>query len=259
MVENLVGQKFGKLTVIKRVENDKFNKAQWLCTCECGGSVVTNTSRLKQGLTTSCGCMKGNRGQKVIPIHVGDKFGKLTIIEQGGSDKFSNKIWKCACECGSIVEVTAHNLRKGRTTSCGCIKRVSDEHKKLYQVWKGMRARCYSPYHPSYQWYGERGIKVCEEWKNNFVSFKQWALANGFQMNLTIERIDFNGNYEPSNCKWIERSEQSSNTRRTIKIEYNGQTHHLKQWAKILGINYETLRSRIRDLGWSVERAFTTP
>ena len=77
-------------------------------------------------------------------------------------------------------------------------------------------------------------------------------------MNLTIERIDFNGNYEPSNCKWIEQSEQSSNTRRTIKIEYNGQTHHLKQWAKILGINYETLRSRIRDLGWSVERAFTT-
>lgn len=258
MKKDITGLKFGKLTVIKYMGLDKFMKAQWYCECECGGSIITNTSRLTGGRTTSCGCLKGNRGQQIVKIHEGDKYGKLTVIRQTKSDKFGNAKWLCECECGNQIEVIAHNLRKGIVKSCGCLNRITEEERRLGGVLKGMKQRCENPKCKMYPWYGGRGIKVCEDWQDIKV-FREWALRNGYRIGLTIDRIDVNGNYEPSNCRWISQAEQMNNTRSNIWLEYNGELHNITQWAEIIGMKPKTLQARITNLGWSVERALTEP
>ena len=128
-------------------------------------------------------------------------------------------------------------------------------HTRQYKIWIGMCHRCFNPKNTRYPYYGGRGIKVCEEWKNNFKSFYDWANANGYRDNLTIDRIDNNGNYEPSNCRWVTRAEQCNNRRTNVVI--NGKT--LKEWAKESIVPYKVLHSRIHKHGWSLERALTTP
>ena len=120
-----------------------------------------------------------------------------------------------------------------------------------------MKNRCNSPNNTNYQSYGGRGIKICDEWQD-FKNFKDWAIANGYEDSLTIDRIDVNGDYTPSNCRWITQKEQCNNRRTTHLIEYNGEIHSMKQWSVILGIHPRTLKSRL-DSGWSVERAFSQP
>ena len=117
-----------------------------------------------------------------------------------------------------------------------------------------MRTRCKNPNFRAYHYYGGRGIKVCEEWEA-FENFRDWALQNGYKEELTLDRIDANGNYEPSNCRWATRKEQSRNTRGVKIIEYNGVKKSIAEWAEDLGINYHTLYSRLTTLGWSAERA----
>ena len=129
---------------------------------------------------------------------------------------------------------------------------------RLYKAWINMRSRCTGRYYKGYKNYGGRGIKVCKEWMDNFVNFKQWALNNGYQDNLTIDRIDVNKDYEPTNCRWIPKSEQENNKRRNVRLTYNGITHNLMEWSKILGVNYTTLKSRIQR-GWNVEDTLCKP
>lgn len=127
----------------------------------------------------------------------------------------------------------------------------------LYGVWCEMRQRCNNPNCKSYKWYGGKGIKVCDEW-SDFTNFYEWALAHGYQTNLTIERIDINGNYSPENCKWITNQEQPSNRSTAHRISYNHESHTLTEWSKIIGLPRTTLSNRIR-LGWSIERALSEP
>lgn len=128
---------------------------------------------------------------------------------------------------------------------------------KLYEVWYSMRKRCSNPKSQHYAEYGARGIRVCAEWENDFSVFRDWATSNGYVEGLTIDRIDNNGNYEPNNCRWVDRYVQCNNQRTTVHIEYNGETHTLHEWAKIIGINPTTLYHRIYKRNWSVDRAFT--
>lgn len=127
---------------------------------------------------------------------------------------------------------------------------------KLYEVWCTMRRRCNCPKVQSYKHYGGRGIKVCEEWQDDFLVFQKWAISNGYQEGLTLDRIDNNGNYEPSNCRWATMKVQANNQRTTLKIEYKGLTKTLHEWADFLGLKPNTLYYRIFKLKWSVERAF---
>ena len=127
---------------------------------------------------------------------------------------------------------------------------------KLYKTWNNMISRCYCKSFRKYRNYGGRGITVCDEWKASFVSFMEWAMANGYREDLTIDRIDVNGNYEPSNCRWLTNEEQQLNKRTNRNIEYNGEIHPLTKWAKITGIHPKTISTRI-DRGWSVEEALT--
>lgn len=128
---------------------------------------------------------------------------------------------------------------------------------RLHNIWGGIKVRCYNKNHKSFKNYGARGIKMCDLWKNSFVMFYQWAINNGYNDNLTIERKDVNKDYCPENCKWITKSEQCNNRRNTHKINYHGEEHNLKEWSQILGIKYDTLHGRIFDYGWDIDTAFT--
>lgn len=128
----------------------------------------------------------------------------------------------------------------------------------LYNTWRGMRERCSNPNHINYKNYGGKGIKVCEEWQNSFLEFRSWALSNGYKEGLTIDRINVDGNYEPSNCKWSTQKEQQNNKTSNHLLTYHGKTLTINQWSEELGIKREIIKDRLR-WGWSVEDIFETP
>ncbi len=183
----------------------------------------------------------------------GRRYGRLTVIGLVPDvRKNSHRVWLCKCDCGNTVETIRNRLEKGYTRSCGCLQKeiVSKRSKthgmsdsRLYVIWNHMIRRCEKPNNASYADYGGRGISVCKEWHDSS-AFIEWALENGYRDNLTIERIDVNGNYEPSNCKWITKSEQGKNTRRNVRISLNGRVETLADWARIINIPYATIESR---------------
>ena len=155
---------------------------------------------------------------------IGERFGKLTVICEQGKTKSQNILWKCKCDCGKEVVVNGSYLRNGHSKSCGCLAKektiarstVHGNYKsRLYRIWHGMKNRCYYSKNNNFKNYGARGITVCEEWKNDFQAFYEWAMANGYSENLTIDRINPNGNYSPENCKWATMLEQQHNKRNT--------------------------------------------
>lgn len=133
------------------------------------------------------------------------------------------------------------------------------KHTRLYSIWNGIKIRCLNPNFIRYKDYGGRGITICDEWKNDFQAFYDWAMSNGYADNLTIDRIDNNGNYEPSNCRWVAMDVQANNSRHCRNIEFNGEVHSLSEWARITGIPRYTLNNRINQYGWSIEDALTRP
>lgn len=176
----------------------------------------------------------------------GKRFGRLVATKYLG-----NSCWECQCDCGKITNVGIGDLKNSHTRSCGClfletIRTHGLANSRLYKIREGMITRCYKKNSISYDNYGGRGITICDEWLNDFMSFYNWAMANGYDDNLTIERIDVNGNYEPSNCKWITNSEQSKNKRSTVYFTYNGETKIVSDWIKELGIPKTTFRRRIK-------------
>lgn len=128
---------------------------------------------------------------------------------------------------------------------------------RLYNIWANMKRRCSNPNSDDYKHYGARGISVCEEW-NEFTGFYSWAKASGYTEDLTLDRIDVDGNYEPCNCRWVDMKEQENNRTNNVMIEFNGECHTRQQWSEITGIKYTTIRNRIDNLGWPVEKALTT-
>lgn len=197
---------------------------------------------------------------------VGEKFWKLTVLERVENSNTGKSQWLCKCDCGNKVIVIGPNLKNGNTRSCGCW-RMSEDKKdynghiwktRLYSIWCGMKSRCYNTKFPKYISYGARKIQICEEWKTNYKAFEQWALNNGYREDLTIDRIDVNGNYEPANCRWITNEEQARNKTNGIMVTYNGETKQLIKWCEELQLSYVAIYTRfIR--GWSVDRMFTEP
>lgn len=196
----------------------------------------------------------------------GQKFGRLTVLERAGSDKKKNATWRCKCDCGKEKVIIGESIRHGKTTSCGCIlaefnsnrlKTHGSKPERLYRIWCGMMTRCYNQNTKRYTDYGGRGIQVCEEWKQ-FEVFRDWAIKSGYSEHLTIDRIDVNGNYHPTNCRWATMQEQANNTRRNHRFEYNGETHTLSEWARILNIPRGVIKDRLR-LNWPIEKALTEP
>lgn len=197
---------------------------------------------------------------KFIDI-TGNKYNMLTVVK-----RVEGKIptWECVCDCGNKTTVRGYNLKSGAVKSCGCLKHKPRRthgmsNTPLYGVWNQMKERCENPNHKSFKNYGGRGIAVCDEWRDSFSAFANWAMANGYEEGLTIERIHVDDGYKPSNCTWITKSEQVQNRRMNYKIEYNCEVKNLAQWCKEFGVRYELAHNRIYKLGWDFEKAMTTP
>jgi hypothetical protein len=197
----------------------------------------------------------------------GKKYGMLTVIRRAENAPNGIVRWECKCDCGNVVIVRGGNLKNGSVKSCGCLINISNKSRskhgmsqtRLYQIWINMKARCYHKTHPSYKTYGARGIKICNEWLDSFLTFAEWALANGYQDDLTIERIDNDKNYEPDNCKWIDLKNQANNRGSNIKITYKNETQNLSEWCKIYNKDYRLVYNRIHKYKWSFERAIFEP
>ena len=206
----------------------------------------------------------------------GEKFGMLTVLEtadsrvtRGGKKKSR---YVCKCDCGTVVTVDGNSLTQGRTKSCGCRRRRNlperntthgGSNDRLYKVWSSIKTRCYNSHCREYKWYGARGIKLCDEWMD-YAAFRDWALSNGYdeaasKWSCTIDRIDVNGNYEPSNCRFITMKGQQNNRRSNTMVTLYGRTQTLQQWCEELGMKHSTVCMRFTKYGMTIEEALTTP
>ena len=195
----------------------------------------------------------------------GKKFGRLTVIERAPSKYCGAKkikpvtMWKCVCECGKETVVSRSSLIGGTTVSCGCKVRKHGyaNKERLYETWKNMRRRCEDPFNKRFEQYGGKGIRVCKEW-DDYLVFREWAMNNGYNDDLTIDRIDVDGDYCPENCRWATKIQQMNNTTRNHYIEYHGEVRTVAEWSRHFGMPYVAFNSRVCH-GWSIDRILSTP
>jgi hypothetical protein len=194
---------------------------------------------------------------------IGERHGRLTVVERAPNKSASdtNARWKCVCECGRETVQYGQDLKKGKVVSCGC---WNDEKRfkhglantPVHRIWIAMNSRCTNPNLKEYPNYGGRGIKVCERWK----SFENFIADMGVRPDgYSIDRINNDGDYEPSNCRWATTKQQLNNRRNSRILELNGERKTVAEWADHLGVKYDLIRNRVDRYGWSIERALTTP
>lgn len=233
-IEVLPGMCFGHLTVLRESDVRYRRERQYDCICVCGKRITVRKCNLTSGNTKSCGCMKSKHANKTRELNgfihkdlSSRKFGRLTVLKKASYRHRTNPVWICRCECGNQTAVIQENLLNGHTKSCGCLSKDTasrnnsthrESHSRLYGVWRSMKARCQNPKIGQYKNYGGRGISVCEEWQQ-YEQFRDWALSHGYDPNApfgkcTIDRIDNDGDYEPSNCRWVDFKTQAQNKRR---------------------------------------------
>lgn len=197
---------------------------------------------------------------------IGQKYNMLTVIGIEKNDKQECWMWKCKCDCGNTTVVKPYEIINNKTHSCGCLRKSGkqvpiihgDSHKRLHNLWWSMLERCEKPTKKTYKNYGGRGIKVCEEW-HEYINFKEWALSNGYADDLSIERIDVNGNYCPENCKWIPMKTQARNRRTTHYVDYDGERISLAEACERANLPYKQVFERIVKSKWSEYDALHTP
>jgi hypothetical protein len=203
------------------------------------------------------------------PIDItGQKFGRLTAIEV--TREPGHRAWMCRCDCGGETIVRAALLTTGHSRSCGCqrkdtLRRMKTIHggasrgrkARLWRIWAQMRDRCRNHNRPDSPRYADRGIRVCDEWLD-FIAFREWADGNGYDDTLTIERIDNDGNYEPSNCRWAKRVEQTRNRSNTAFLMFRGEQISVAAAIELCGLPATTVRARL-SRGWTPERALLEP
>lgn len=247
---NLTDQNFGLWTVLRKGENIGI-RTTWICQCECGTIKQVATECLTRGQSKSCGCSSWDyrKNLNLYEDLTGQTFNRLTVLEFAGR-KNKRPVWKCVCECGNTTIVYAKLLKNGHTKSCGCLHKeqlsnMTRTHGKtktrLYNIWNNMKSRCLCKTSQSYKYYGSRGVQLYKEWEE-YIVFEKWALENGYSGNLSIDRIDVNGNYEPSNCRWITMKEQARNKRNNVLIEYNGEIKLMADWSRYFDIRHSQIQ-----------------
>lgn len=198
---------------------------------------------------------------------INKKYGKLTVIAEGNPNLVGRRV-VCICECGKQKEVRLSHLKNGSIVSCGCrisefLIKFNTKHglrkTPLYKTWCGMKERCCNPKSRNYKNYGGRGIKVCKEWMDCFKCFYDWAISNGYSEELYLDREQNDGDYCPSNCRWITQKQNCRNTRKNRNISYNGVNICVSEWAEKLGINRSLISDRLNKLNWSIENTLSTP
>jgi hypothetical protein len=244
-----IGKKFNKLLVLDKCKNYKV-----LCLCECGSKKEISWYSVKTGSSKTCGC---ENSIVRIKHKKGDRFGRLIIIERLPKSRVIAK-----CDCGNHKEFQLCSLITGKTKSCGCLNiELTKKHglcdHPLYSVWEGMIQRCYNKNALKYENYGGGGVKVCDEWRNDFKIFYDWCINNGWRDGLDIDK-DIKGNgllYSPDTCTIVTHKQNTRNKGNNHYITYNGIKACISEWAEILGINEGALRARIKRK-WDIERAF---
>ena len=267
--KDLTGKRFGRWTVIKRgpdhITSGGYKFTTWHCKCDCGNENDVIASRLLAGRSISCGCIRIEKAKEYEDL-TGRKYNRLLVLHLDETDHDRIK-WICRCDCGNISSVRSWDLKNNRVKSCGCLtketariqglrntkhggdrRNATREEKRLYNIWSGMKTRCNNPNDDTYKYYGAKGISYCSEWED-FAEFQNWALENGYANNLTLDRIDGSGNYEPDNCRWCSYYVQNNNRKNTIRLTINNETHSLGEWCKISGIPYKVAYARYRS-GW---------
>ena len=271
-VEHNIGKKFNHLLILSMGERASDGKKTFIVQCDCGTIKQIRANAVLSGKTVSCGCFAKAKAREHIYKNVlpkvkkkklkydlrGKRFGRLLVTKRA-PNKNGRVAWHCVCDCGNHIVTLSQHLLSGQTKSCGCYnrelagKRLHDMNKadydtstRLYQTWKNMKSRCSSSAKGiSRKRYFERGITVCDSWKNSYTEFMNWAYANGYRDDLTIDRIDNDGNYEPSNCRWVNRVVQANNMSTNHLVKYRNQTHTIAEWARILNLSYDTIKYRV--------------
>lgn len=235
-----------------------------ICSTEYTRTVKQVNQVIKRKGRWACtACTAGHNRLNLI----GHKYGRLTVIESAGTVSYGQSdkkaMWMCRCDCGTIKAVSGNALRSGHTTSCGCrLKEIQEcpsrshgmTETREYRIWQAMRSRCRNTNTQNYCNYGGRGIRVCDRWESFETFFADMGpCPDGF----SIERLNNDGNYEPSNCVWADRTSQARNTRRNRLLTLGNETKCLREWANDLGIDQSSLRQRLDK--WPLAKALTTP
>lgn len=198
-------------------------------------------------------------------IPVGTRYGMLTVVREIAPQSIPcgqrKRRFVCLCDCGKEAIRDICHLRKGGTRSCGCLRGEfhGQSHQPLYNVWSSMKRRCYGSTSVEH-YYRDKGIRVCDEWRESFTTFWHWALANGWKRGLDIDRIDGNGNYEPDNCRFVTRLENNLNKKNLNRVDYHGKTVLLSRLIReTVGMHhYAAVRGRI-ERGWTIEQCVDIP
>lgn len=218
-VIDLTGQRFGRLTVIERSDS-KNGRATWLCKCDCGNTKVISGVDLRRGTIKSCGCYLHDFR---TPDLTDMRCGKLTVIRKITTNGGHGTLWECQCDCGKTTIARHDDLKTGHKKSCGCYGKSGESkirhgqtHTRIHRQWCAIKQRCTNPNFKQWKDYGGRGIKVCDEWngKHGFDNYYRWAITHGYSDDLEIDRIDNDGNYEPSNCRFVTHKENMNNRKR---------------------------------------------
>jgi len=258
------GRRFGKLTVLGMAG------PLWKCRCDCGAILERSARDLMRWKEPSCGCVRHLSPGITWCDITGQRFGRLTAISRLPKYRSDNlSYWKCRCDCGNERNVSLGNLRGGSTTSCGCFKNElftklltkhgCTAHGKVtseYRAWAAAKSRCHNENNRMYCWYGARGIRMCERWFNSFESFLSDMGTK--PKGMTLDRIDNDGNYEPSNCRWADYRTQNNNKKHNRRIRAFGEIMTAAQWARKFRLTSSIISNRIR-WGWNAEEAITTP
>lgn len=193
---------------------------------------------------------------------VGEKYWNMTVLEFVGMNEKGRSLWLCKCDCGNTKVVVGTELKRGKVKSCGCMsRRINGLYKsRIYEIHHMMMCRCYTESTTRYEYYGGRGITVCDEWlgEHGFENFYDWSMSNGYTDDLTIDRIDNDKGYSPDNCRWVDRFIQMNNQRGNRIIEHNGRKQTLTMWAREYGLKPRIVSSRLK-YGWNFEDALNIP
>lgn len=257
-IKDITGQRFGRLVVFgyagkKFYGNSKKGKSQWLCQCDCGNTCVVILDSLQNGVTTSCGCFRAEKSNQPVGDLTGVRCNRLVVIRYNGNGR-----WVCRCDCGNETRVRTYYLVRGKVTSCGCLNTKHGMFNTTeYKTWANMLDRCYNTNCRHYKNYGGRGITVCDRWRD-FKSFYE-DMGDRPGKGYSLDRIDNSRGYEKSNCRWTTIDYQANNRRGNHMVTFNDETHTLSEWSRIVNIEFHVLFNRLSNMGWSVEKSFTTP
>lgn len=246
------------------------------CT-KCGDITTAHYQRVKNNAKTYRKCHKHGNAIKFDESYIGRKNNFLKVIGLSRMPYDNHRAFVCECDCGNIKLVEPAQWEQGLVKSCGCkhdelLSTHGLSKERLYRIWHGMNQRCFNPKQAHYKNYGGRGITICPEWLgiDGLRNFIEWANNNGYQDNLTIDRIDVNGNYEPSNCRWVDWKTQANNRRpqrkgikrkqRELKTwAIGGETKSIAEWCIIYNTSTPAIRYRMNKLGMTLEQALKTP